>query len=74
MTTSISCSSACSASACRVSFCCCARVPRAPTCDCTPRQRWGISIFYFVLVSDLAYFATTMFDNLPRLVRENMGD
>jgi Zn-dependent protease len=50
-----------------------ARAPRADL-DCTPRQRWGISIVYFVLVLALAYFATTMFDNLPRLVRENMGD
>jgi Zn-dependent protease len=49
---------------------------RAPRTDlgCTFRQRWIISVFYFVLVLTLAYFATTMFDNLPQLVRENMGD
>jgi hypothetical protein len=49
---------------------------RAPRTDlaCTPRQRWAISLVYFVLVLALAYFASTLFENLPRLVRENMGD
>ena len=49
---------------------------RAPRTDlaCTPRQRWGISIAYFVLILALAYFGSTLFENLPRLVRENMGD
>jgi Zn-dependent protease len=49
---------------------------RAPRTDLgiTFRQRWAVSIIYFVLVLALTYFATTMFDNLPRLVRENMGD
>lgn len=49
---------------------------RAPRTDlaCTPRQRWAISIVYFVLVLALAYFGSTLFENLPRLVRENMGD
>ena len=49
---------------------------RAPRTDlgCTTRQRWIVSITYFVLVLALAYFASTLFDNLPSLVRENMGD
>jgi len=49
---------------------------RAPRTDlaCTPRQRWAGSLVYFVLVLALAYFASTLFENLPRLVRENMGD
>lgn len=50
-----------------------ARAPRTDV-ECTPRQRWAVSILYFVLVLALAYFATTLFDHLPRLVREDMGD
>jgi Zn-dependent protease len=50
-----------------------ARAPRTDL-NCTPRQRWIVSIVYFVLVLGLAYFASTLFENLPRLVRENMGD
>jgi Zn-dependent protease len=50
-----------------------ARAPRTDL-DCTPRQRWAASILYFILVLGLAYFATTMFEHLPRLVREDMGD
>jgi Zn-dependent protease len=49
---------------------------RAPRTDlgCTPKQRWTISIAYFAVVIALAYFGSQMFENLPRLVRENMGD
>jgi Zn-dependent protease len=51
---------------------------RAPRTDlqCTPAQRWTASILYFVLILALAHFASAMFENLPRIVRngENMGD
>jgi Zn-dependent protease len=49
---------------------------RAPRTDNTigPKSRWVASVLYFALVLGLAYAASTMFDELPRLVRENMGD
>jgi hypothetical protein len=50
-----------------------ARVPRTDNSIGT-KSRWVASVLYFALVIGLAYAATTMFDELPRLVRENMGD
>jgi hypothetical protein len=49
---------------------------RAPRTDlgCTNRQRVMIAVVYFVLVIGLAWFGSTTFDELPRLVRESMGD
>jgi Zn-dependent protease len=49
---------------------------RAPRTDnaCTPAQRWIASVLYFALIVGLAYCASAMFDELPRLVRENMAD
>src|ERR1700722_5894317 len=49
---------------------------RAPRTDlgCTTPQRVMISIGYFVLVVGLAWFGSTTFEELPRLVRESMGD
>lgn len=49
---------------------------RAPRTDlaCTTNQRVAIAIGYFVLVIGLAWFGSTTFDELPRLVRESMGD
>jgi Zn-dependent protease len=49
---------------------------RAPRTDvaCTTRQRVTVAIVYFVLVIGLAWFGSTTFDELPRLVRESMGD
>jgi len=49
---------------------------RAPRTDhlLGPKSRWVASILYFGLVLGLAYAASAMFDDLPRLVRENMGD
>ena len=50
-----------------------ARAPRTDTA-CTLKQRAMMSIGFFVLVLGLAYFSSTTFDELPRLVRESMGD
>ncbi len=49
---------------------------RAPRTDDSigPKSRWFASVLYFGLVLGLAYAASAMFDELPRLVRENMGD
>jgi Zn-dependent protease len=49
---------------------------RAPRTDhiCTGKQRVMISIGYFVLVIGLAWYGSTTFDELPRLVRAAMGD
>ena len=49
---------------------------RAPRTDlgCTTRQRLVVGIGYFVLVVGLAWFGSTTFEELPRLVRESMGD
>ena len=49
---------------------------RAPRTDlgCTKLQRVMIGGGYFILVIGLAYFGSTTFDELPRLVRESMGD
>jgi Zn-dependent protease len=49
---------------------------RSPRTDlpCTPRQRLMIGIGYFALVIGLAWFGSTTFQELPRLVRESMGD
>lgn len=49
---------------------------RAPRTDlaCTTLQRVIVGLGYFILVIGLAYFGSTTFDELPRLVRESMGD
>jgi Zn-dependent protease len=49
---------------------------RAPRTDnaCTGRQRVMISVAYFVLVLGLAWYGSTTFEELPRLVRASMGD
>ena len=49
---------------------------RAPRTDhvCTVRRRITICVGYFVLICGLAYFGTTTYEDLPRLVREFMGD
>jgi Zn-dependent protease len=49
---------------------------RAPRTDlpCTTPQRVMVAVGYFVLVIGLAWFGSTTFDELPRLVRESMGD
>ena len=49
---------------------------RAPRTDlgCTTTQRVGVGIGYFILVIGLAWFGSTTFEELPRLVRESMGD
>jgi len=49
---------------------------RAPRTDlgCTTPQRVMIAIGYFVLVIGLAWFGSTTFEEMPRLVRESMGD
>ena len=50
-----------------------AYAPRTDTA-CTPLQRVIIGVGYFVLVVGLAWFSSTTFAELPRLVRESMGD
>jgi hypothetical protein len=50
-----------------------ARAPRTDL-NCTQTQRCIASVLYFVLILGLAYSASLMFEELPRLVRENMGD
>ena len=49
---------------------------RAPRTDlgCKTWQRVVVSIGYFVLVLALAWFGSTTFEELPRLVRESMSD
>jgi Zn-dependent protease len=49
---------------------------RAPRTDlaCTTPQRVMVAIGYFVLVIGLAWFGSATFEELPRLVRESMGD
>lgn len=49
---------------------------RAPRTDdaCTNLQRVLVAIGYIGLVLGLAWFSSTTFDELPRLVRESMGD
>jgi Zn-dependent protease len=49
---------------------------RAPRTDlgCTTPQRLVVGIGYFVLVIGLAWFGSTTFEELPRLVRAAMGD
>jgi hypothetical protein len=49
---------------------------RAPRTDqvCTGQQRVAIALAYFLLVVGLAWFSSTTFEELPRLVRESMGD
>lgn len=49
---------------------------RAPRTDlgCTTPQRLLVGIGYFVLVLGLAWFGSTTFEELPRLVRESMSD
>jgi Zn-dependent protease len=42
--------------------------------DCTGRQRLIMSLAYFVLVIELAWFGTSTFDALARIVPEAMGD
>jgi Zn-dependent protease len=50
-----------------------ARAPREDVA-CTPRQRWIVAVIYFGLVLTLAWFGTTTFEELSRLVPEAMGD
>jgi Zn-dependent protease len=50
-----------------------ARAPRTDT-GCTPKQRITIGAIYIVLLVGLAWFGSSTFDELPRLVRESMGD
>lgn len=50
-----------------------ARAPRTDL-ECTSPQRVMIAIGYFALVLGLAWFGSTTFEELPRLVRESMGD
>jgi len=50
-----------------------ARAPRTDT-DCTNLQRLVIGVVYFGLVLGLSWFGSTVFDELPQLVREAMGD
>ena len=50
-----------------------ARAPRTDL-NCTTFQRVIVGVGYFILVIGLAYFGSTTFDELPRLVRESMGD
>jgi len=50
-----------------------ARAPRTDTA-CTTPQRLALAIGYFALVIGLAWFGSTTFTELPRLVRESMGD
>ncbi len=50
-----------------------ARAPRADL-GCTTPQRLAVALGYFVLVIGLAWLGSTTFEELPRLVRESMGD
>jgi hypothetical protein len=50
-----------------------ARAPRTDN-QLGVKGRWLASLLYFALILGLAWAATAMFDELPRLVRENMGD
>jgi Zn-dependent protease len=50
-----------------------AHAPRTDT-DCTTPQRALLAVLYFALIVGLAWFSSTTFDELPRLVRESMGD
>jgi Zn-dependent protease len=50
-----------------------ARTPQLDTA-CTTRQRFIISIGYFILVIALASLGSTTFDKLPGLIGEAMGD
>jgi hypothetical protein len=49
---------------------------RAPRTDlpCTTAQRVMVAVGYVVLLFGLAWFGSTTFEELPRLVRESMGD
>ena len=49
---------------------------RAPRTDmaCTTYQRLMVGVGYFVLVVGLAWFGSTTFEELPRLIRASMGD
>ena len=49
---------------------------RAPRTDlgCTTQQRVIVAVIYLVLVLGLAWFGSTTFEELPRLVRESMSD
>jgi Zn-dependent protease len=50
-----------------------ARVPREDLA-CTGPQRIFVALFYFALVLALAWFGSSTFDALARLVPEAMGD
>jgi Zn-dependent protease len=50
-----------------------ARAPRTDTA-CTTPQRVMVGAGYIVLIIGLAYFGSTTFEDLPKLVRESMGD
>jgi Zn-dependent protease len=49
---------------------------RAPRTDlaCTTGQRLLVNLGYFILVLGLAWFGSTTFEELPRLIRDAMGD
>ena len=51
-----------------------ARAARGTDTDCTNLQRLVIGVVYFGLVLGLSWFGSTVFDELPQLVREAMGD
>jgi Zn-dependent protease len=50
-----------------------ARAPRTDL-DCTNAQRLLLNIGYFVMVLGLAWFGSTTFEALPRLIHDSMGD
>ena len=50
-----------------------ARVPRTDL-GCTTPQRLAVAIGYFVLVVGLAWIGSTIFEEMPGLIRESMGD
>jgi len=50
-----------------------AHAPRADL-ECSTRQRWIVSIGYFVIVAALAWFGSSTFESLTVLVPEAMSD
>jgi len=50
-----------------------ARLPRTDIA-CTTRQRVLIAVAFFAMVLGLAWFGTTTFETLPRLILESKGD
>jgi Zn-dependent protease len=49
---------------------------RAPRTDlgCTSRQRLIVNVLFILMIIGMAWFGSTTFQELPRLVRESMGD